>query len=60
MDEYKIEFIIDVENFEQVFGRKPKSSSEFKEFCMLCEKGLTFGHIDWNIVFDCARDAMFD
>jgi hypothetical protein len=60
MDEYKIEFIIGVGDFEQVFGRKPKSSSEFTEFCMLSEKGLTAGHIDWDIVFSCAKDVMGD
>jgi len=58
MDENKIEFIIGVEDFEQVFGRKPKSKAEFKEFCILSEKGLTTGHIDWDIVFSCAKDTM--
>jgi hypothetical protein len=48
MDEYKIEFAIVVEDFERVFGRKPKSENEFEEFCRLSEKGLTGGHIDWD------------
>jgi len=60
MDEYKIEFAIAVEDFELIFCRKPKSKSEFREFCILCEKGLTSGHIDWDIVFSCAKDSMGD
>ena len=60
MDEYKIGFIIGVEDFEQAFDRKPKSKNEFEEFCHYCEKGLMNGHIDWDIVFGCAKDAMAD
>jgi hypothetical protein len=60
MDEYKIEFAIAVEDFERIFCRKPKSKAEFKEFCILSEKGLTAGHIDWDIVFSCAKDTMED
>ena len=60
MNDHKIEFIICSEDFERVFGRKPKSEAEFEEFCQLCEKGLTGGHIDWGIVFDCAKEAMTD
>lgn len=58
MGDYKIEFAIAVEDFERVFGRKPKSENEFEEFCLLSEKGFTGGHIDWDIVFSCAKDAM--
>jgi hypothetical protein len=60
MDEYKIEFAIAVEDFEHVFCRKPKSENEFEEFCRLSEKGLTGGHIDWDIVFSCIKDVMGD
>ena len=60
MDNYKIEFIICIEDFERVFCRKPKHKNEFEEFCILSEKGLTGGHIDWDIVFSCAKDAMSD
>ena len=60
MDEHKIELVIGVGDFEQAFGRKPKSGNEFEEFCYYCEKGLTNGHIDWDIIFSCAKDAMAD
>ena len=58
MEEYKIEIEIGVGDFEQVFGRKPKDENEFQEFCNYSEKGLMNGHIDWDIVFNCAKDAM--
>ena len=58
MEEYKIEIFISGGDFEQVFGRKPKDENEFQEFCSYCEKGLMNGHIDWDIVFNCAKDAM--
>ena len=58
MKSYKIEFEICPEDFEQTFGRKPKTKGEFHEFSQYCEKGLRNGHIDWDIVFSCAEDAM--
>ena len=58
MKDYKIEFEICSEDFDQAFGRKPKNEKEFREFCEFCEKGLRNGHIDWNIIFNCAKDAM--
>jgi len=58
MKEYKIEFVISEEDFEHTFARKPKSVKEFEEFCYFCEKGLMNGHIDWDIIFSCAKEAM--
>jgi hypothetical protein len=58
MEDYKIEFWICPEDFKQTFGRPPQSDEEFEEFCTYCEKGLTNGHIDWDIVFECAKEAM--
>ena len=55
---YKIEIEIWPESFERQFGRPPKSRAEFEEFCSLCEKGLINGHIDMDMVFECARDSM--
>lgn len=31
---------------------------EFDDWARLCEKGLRNGHVDWDIVYECARDAM--
>lgn len=58
MKEYKIEFVISEGDFEHTFARKPVSETEFEEFCHLCEKGLKNGHIDWDIVLSCAKEAM--
>ena len=58
MMEHEIKFDICDGDFEQTFGRKPKSKKEFEEFCYYVDKGLRNGHIDWTIVFDCAKDSM--
>ena len=57
MKESIIAIHIFVENFEQVFGRKPESESEFKDFCYYFKKGLEY-NIDWDIVFTCAKEAV--
>lgn len=46
------------EEFELSMGRKPKSQAEFDQWAALAEKGLLNGHIDWDILYDCACDAM--
>ena len=46
------------EDFQRRFGRLPRDHTEFTEFCRLCEKDLLSGHIDWDIVFECTREAM--
>lgn len=58
MKSYKIEFEICLEDFEKTLGRKAENDDEFHEFCRYCERGLYNGHIIWDIVFDCAKDAM--
>jgi len=58
VENYKIEFEVCPEDFEEWFGRSPIDEAEFLEFSKYCEKGLRNGHIDWRIVFDCAREAM--
>lgn len=55
--EHKIEFTICERDFLEVFGRMPKNREEFDRFAEHCEKGLK-AHIDWNIVLDCAKEAM--
>ena len=46
------------EDFEQSMGRKPKGQEEFDEWAILAEKGLLNGHIDWDILYECTKDAM--
>ncbi len=58
MAEYKIELYIDTIDFEQTFSRKPKDENEFEWFCFYCEKGLRNGHIDWKVLFQCAKEAV--
>ena len=58
MKEYKIEFIISEGDFYHVLGRWPDDEAEYKHFCEQCEKGLRNDHIDWNIIFDCAKEAI--
>lgn len=45
-------------DFEMSMGRAPRDDDEFEEWAYLCEKGLLNGHIDWDILFVCAREAM--
>ena len=59
MKPYKIEFIIDKDDFYQVFGREPDSEDEFRKFCELSKTGLN-AQIDWNVVFNCAKEAVID
>jgi len=47
-------------DFEQSMSRKPKSQEEFDEWAGLAEKGLLNGHIDWDILYECTKDAMGD
>ncbi len=59
-NEHTIAFTLAEGDFERSMGRKPKNLDEFDAWALLCEKGLRNGHIDWDIVFECAREAMGD
>lgn len=58
MREHTITLTLTEGDFEMSMGRKPRDEDEFEEWARLCEKGLCNGHIDWDIVLECARDAM--
>jgi len=45
-------------DLEMSMGRKPRDDDEFEEWVRLCEKGLLNGHIDWDILYACAKEAM--
>ncbi len=45
-------------DFESSMGRKARDQEEFDDWAYLVEKGLLNGHIDWDIVYECACDAM--
>ena len=56
--EHKIVITLCSGDFEASIARKPRDQGEFDEWARLCEKGLCNGHIDWDIIYECARDAM--
>ena len=45
-------------DFVMSMGRVPRDDEEFEEWADLCEKGLINGHIDWDILYDCAWEAL--
>lgn len=51
-----LDFGIGDHDFVDTFGRRP-TRAEFDEFVRLCRNGLG-EHIDWNMVFNCAKEAM--
>ena len=59
-NEHTIAFTLAEGDFERSMGRKPKNLDEFDAWALLCEKGLRNGHIDWDIIFECAKEAMGD
>ena len=46
------------DEFELSLGRKPQDQGEFDAWAWLVEKGLLNGHIDWDILYECACGAM--
>jgi hypothetical protein len=58
IEDYKINIVLSDDDFEQSMGRRPKDQQEFDKWAMLAEKGLLNGHIDWDIIYECTKDAM--
>lgn len=46
--------------FELSMGRSPRDQDEFDAWATLVEKGLLNGHVDWDILYQCACEAMQD
>jgi hypothetical protein len=57
-NDHKITITLCDGDFEQSMGRKPKDQEEFDKWAELAEKGLMNGHIDWDIIYQCTKDAM--
>jgi hypothetical protein len=55
--EYEVRIGLSERDFELSMGRKPASPDEFDEWAMLVEKGLFNGHIDWDLLYECASDV---
>jgi len=45
-------------DFIESMKRIPKGQAEFNQWAEHAEKGLMSGHIDWNIIYECTREAM--
>ena len=60
LDDYKITITLCEGDFERSMGRRPKDQEEFNCWARLAEKGLLNGHIDWDIIYECTKDAMPD
>jgi hypothetical protein len=58
INEHKITITLCEGDFEQSMGKEPKDQEEFDEWAGFAEKGLLNGHIDWNIIYECTKDAM--
>ena len=46
--------------FELSMDRSPRDQDEFDAWARLAEKGLLNGHVDWDILYECACDAMLN
>jgi hypothetical protein len=55
----KIVFRINQQEFINAFGRAPTSQKEFAYFCAIARKGLSNGHIYWDIVFSAAKHEIY-
>lgn len=55
--EYPINIVLSGDDFKASIGRLPANQDEFEEWAMLMKKGLLDGHIDWDILYECACDA---
>ena len=60
MKEHTISLILTLDDFKVSMGREPKDVAEFEDWASLLEKGLLNGYIDWDILYECAQDAMDD
>jgi len=56
--DHQIIISFSIGDFEQSMGRKPRDEDEFEKWALLMEKGLLNGHIDWDILYECTRNAI--
>lgn len=56
--DHRIVIELSEDDFESAMARKARDQEEFDDWAYLVEKGLLNGHIDWDIVHECACDAM--
>jgi hypothetical protein len=58
--DYKVMLSFLPGEFELSMGRSPRDQDEFDAWAILVEKGLLNGHVDWDILYECACDAMLN
>ena len=56
--DHQIIISLSIGDFEHSMGREPKDQDEFEKWALLVEKGLLNGHIDWDILYECTRNAI--
>ena len=56
--DYQIVIQMSVEDFKMSMGRRPIDQGEFDTWARLLREKLMKGHIDCDVVYACARDAL--
>lgn len=56
--DYVITLTVAAEDFAMSTGRAPRNQDEFNTWGRLLEKGLCNGHLDWDILYECATEAL--
>lgn len=56
--DHEIHITLSDGDFVESMGRMPENQDEFDRWAELAEKGLMNGHIDWDIIYECTKDAM--
>ncbi len=58
--DHEICITLSIGDFSESMRREPIDQAEFDRWAQLAEKGLLNGHIDWDIIYECTREAMAD
>jgi len=56
--DYNIEITLSEGDFVESMGRMSQDQEEFELWAKLAEKGLRNDHIDWDIIYQCTKEAM--
>ena len=60
IEEHEICITLSIGDFSESMGREPMDQTEFDRWAELAEKGLLNGHTNWNVIYECTREAMAD
>ncbi len=56
--DHRIVISLSAADFEQSMGRKPRDEDDFEKWALLMKKVLLNGHVGWDILYECTRDAI--